>query len=464
MRLMIVQYGDYYGALKAREAGMPEEYRAQYYSLDAVDSFLDGAPCLVLCLGQVNKHEDDGHASSMRERRHGAYRIIDGDFMPSGSGLSYHWQAWKIAQVMQDIAENFAPTHLIIRTSGWVLAYMGRWALEHNVALLPLLADYVHMKPKAWHGWRSYMPLPSEIAVMQDSAVPLVCNHNYPASRSLVQAGVPEEKVVPWDWPAGPRPHLAMEKKQSTNSQTTNALQSNTLHLLYAGLLRQDKGVGDLLHAMALCRHMASPQQNYGLYGDAHKDCVSHMVADIYGDGPDALQLHTLAESLGLYGLDSTRDAVRFHGNVAHAQIQDMMHKAHLVVVPSRHAYPEGLPNVIYEALEAYTPLVISNHPSFLGRLQHGEACYVVDAGNPVQLAKALTLLRENEQRERLSQGIVGAWEGIQCPVRFADVLMQWRDYTLAPQSFSMPCLEHSLGHKREHSLAHLPQKQPLGR
>ena len=34
-----------------------------------------------------------------------------------------------------------------------------------------------------------------------------------------------------------------------------------------------------------------------------------------------------------------------------------------IVIVPSRHDYPEGLPMTIYEALAMRTPLVVSDHP-----------------------------------------------------------------------------------------------------
>lgn len=74
-------------------------------------------------------------------------------------------------------------------------------------------------------------------------------------------------------------------------------------------------------------------------------------------------------------------------------------------MVPSRHTYPEGLPNVIYEGLASRTPLVLSDHPAFLGRVAHETAGLVFAAGDPGSLAATLVRLsRSHDLYHRLSQ------------------------------------------------------------
>ncbi len=69
------------------------------------------------------------------------------------------------------------------------------------------------------------------------------------------------------------------------------------------------------------------------------------------------------------------------------------MRAADLVLVPSRHDYPEGLPNTLIEALAARTPVLISDHPAFANRLQRDRDCLVFRAGDPEDLAGQIARL-----------------------------------------------------------------------
>jgi glycosyltransferase involved in cell wall biosynthesis len=99
----------------------------------------------------------------------------------------------------------------------------------------------------------------------------------------------------------------------------------------FAGLISANKGVGDLVRAIALLRAQ----------GQAVR-------AEIAGRG-EVEHFRALAARLGV------GDAVHFLGSIPNAEVVARMRAAAVVAVPSHHAYPEGLPLTIYEALSART-------------------------------------------------------------------------------------------------------------
>ncbi|MFI3270510.1 MAG: glycosyltransferase [Pseudomonadota bacterium] len=454
MRLLIIQYGDYYKALKARDAGEPETYRAQYQSLDAVDRIIKGHPCMVICLENTTQQSKK---LLIQEKIYKNYQIIYGNFIPSISShnhfkknlvykiirkMLYRVKALQNMHILKKIVQDFAPSHLIIRTSGWILGDMGMWAIKNQIHLLPLLADYEEQK----QGLKKYIGL-RHLKVLHSKKVPLLCNHNYPACRSLVYAGVPANKVVPWDWTVIRKP---IDNKKHKNYTKDDAciynlaqkehiytVKNKRIELLYAGLLQYNKGVGDILHALAILRH--------------EKNVITEapftISLSICGTGPDEKELRTLGESLGLCGLGSGHDIIHFCGVLSNDEIWSRMQSATAVIVPSWHSYPEGMPNVIYEAFEAYTPIIASDHPSFLGRLKHGRGCMIFQAQQARSLARTIWAMGQDAQHERISDGIIDAWQAIQCPVSFEDVLVQWKEYTLYGKD--MPCLQHSIANMK---------------
>jgi glycosyltransferase involved in cell wall biosynthesis len=97
------------------------------------------------------------------------------------------------------------------------------------------------------------------------------------------------------------------------------------------------------------------------------------------------------------------------------------------VLVPSRHAYPEGLPMTIYEALCARTPLLVSDHPMFAGKVVHETSALVFRASDPLSLAQQATRLsRDAELYKRLSCESAAAWQALQCPVTWGELLTRW--------------------------------------
>ena len=387
MRLFMVQYGDYAQALDARARGDPETYRAQYYSLDAVDALLGRGKALVVGL--------DARPS---DERRGAYHLVTGRFEPRSSGLRYRFDARRSARAITALAREFAPTHAVIRAPGWVLTDVAAPLAAAGVAVLPLLADYFPVR-----GMLDRLRLRSQVRLLNSPAVAVCANHNYPACMSMVAAGVRPDKVVPWDWPPPSDPGDVQPKERG----------GGPVRLLYAGAVSEAKGVCELVDAMDAL-HL--------------EDCV----LTVCGTGPDLDGLRAVAST-----------AVEFLGLTPNRTVRDLMARAHLVVVPSRHEYPEGLPNVIYEAFEARTPVVCSDHPSFVMRLVDGVGCRVFRAGDAVDMARAVREAVAPEAYAALSRTTLEAWLGIQCPVSFGDLLEQWGRWTR--EGGELDALRHSV-------------------
>jgi glycosyltransferase involved in cell wall biosynthesis len=397
VRMMIVQFGDYLQALRARGANQPENYRAQYYSMECFERVSNLEEALVVCL-------DTAPYDVTWNRFH----LVGGRSIPVGSGWGYLWQAWRSGKHLIAMAERFGPSHIIIRTPDWPMVFVGGWALRKKIHLLPLFADYFYTT--TLKNRMRNVPL---IKILNHPDVPLVANHNYPACNSMALAGVIKTKIVPYDWPAMHDP------RGSTVKQLSN--QDLPLRLCYAGLLSAQKGVGDLLQALTL---LITSGMNIEL--------------DIFGTGPEKQAFEALAHDLAL------ASRVRFHGLTANKTVLENMRKAQLVVVPSRHAYPEGIPCVIYEALETRTPLIISDHPSFIPKLKDGCGCLIFQASRVNDLAACIKLgLSDPDLYASLSRSTLEAWNNIQCPVTFGQLIEDWLAFTTGGGNLS--CLNHSL-------------------
>jgi glycosyltransferase involved in cell wall biosynthesis len=288
------------------------------------------------------------------------------------------------------------------------MLFVGGWALRKKIPVLPLFADYFYagtLKARIKN-----FPL---IRILNRPEVPVVANHNYPACTSMALAGVDRKKIVPYDWPAINNPRASAPKEILPGAKS--------FRLVYAGQVSAQKGVGDLLQTLA---RLVEGGMNLEL--------------DIFGAGPEKDDFETMAGRL------QVANWVRFHGLTANTTVLDTMRQAHLVVVPSRHAYPEGIPCVIYESLETRTPVVISDHPSFLPKLREGNGCLIFQAGDVTHLAARLQeCLMNPDLYAELSKTAVSAWDAIQCPITFGQLLDDWLAFSLRVSDLS--CRRFSL-------------------
>jgi glycosyltransferase involved in cell wall biosynthesis len=161
----------------------------------------------------------------------------------------------------------------------------------------------------------------------------------------------------------------------------TAPAEANRPTAFFAGALVDAKGVGDCLQAVSILRRQ-DVRLSFEFAGAGDVDLRRSRAAEL-----DLL------------------DQVQFLGPIANAEVRLRMAKSDIVVIPSRHDYPEGLPNTIYEALASRTPAIISDHPAFANRLRHKETCMIFRASDPASLADEIAIvLRETSLFKHLSE------------------------------------------------------------
>ncbi|MFA9432466.1 glycosyltransferase family 4 protein [Egicoccus sp. AB-alg2] len=151
------------------------------------------------------------------------------------------------------------------------------------------------------------------------------------------------------------------------------------LRVVYAGRLHANKGLDDLLRAVAWLREQT---------------LVPAFTVDLLGQGPEEDRLRELATSLGL------EEVVRFCGPTD--DVLAAFARSDVFVLPSR---AEGLSNALLEALSVGLPAVVSDLPGNRVVVSDEHDGLVVDATSAPVLGEALArLLEDHELRHRLGE------------------------------------------------------------
>jgi glycosyltransferase involved in cell wall biosynthesis len=367
LRLTIVQYaGDYREAFERLSKGGRETYYAQRYSVDLVGSLAQRLEQVAVVCAITEQAYDTVLANGVRA---------------VGAGLKHGFRSSEIVPVLA----RTQPTRLSLTSP---MLPILRWANANGVRTIAPLADSFRkggLRTTLRHRLLSYY--------LNRPIVEWVGNHGISACLSLSDIGVSPEKIVPWDWPPSHRPCDHAPRKLRTGAR----------RLFYAGSLSPAKGVGDLLLATAQLR-----RNDPGL---------KLLLA---GRDPDGT-ITGLAKTLEL------DDIVEFLGVVPNEDVPARMREADVVIIPSRHEYPEGLPLTIYEALSARTPIIASDHPMFREALIDGESAIIFPGGDAGRLALAISKLLNNPGLyESLSVQSEHAWKRIQLPVSMGALLEAW--------------------------------------
>lgn len=363
--LVIVQYaGDFREAAIRLAQDGSETYRAQRYTVDYVQGLADRY-----------------HVTTITGLTSEAYDTV----LPSGArAIGAGFKDQFHTPTILGLLRKTAPDRLILRLPNPILL---RWAVKAGVPTLALLADSFPAKTLKERFKRRVIA-----HYLKSPHISLVANHGRRAARQLSDIGVPADKVVAWDFPAQDRPH-EREAKEAARGRK----------IMYAGLLSAAKGVDDLLNAAASLKQQGKP-----------------ITLDLYGRG-ETDRLTQLAETLGI-GAE-----VAFKGLIPNSEMVPAMAEADIIVVPSRHEYSEGLPLTIYEALCSRTPLVASDHPMFLENIEDGFSCLMFRGGNATELAAKIDeLLSTPPLYSKISSNAPEAWEKIQIPLKWADVIEDW--------------------------------------
>ncbi len=369
MRVLVIQYfGDYRKVFKYFSEGHDETYYGQKYSINAV--------------AEIGKKADDVATLCCRTKEPYDERLENG-VRAIGTGFVDKIPTQKLLKLVQD----YKPTHLIFRTPNRDLI---RWAIKNNLKILMLLADSFNTQ-----GLRGKIRNSQLANLLNHRQIEWVGNHNITASISLANIGVNPDKIIPWDWPYQINPDSFPAKSLSPHQKTWN--------IFYVGAVREDKGVGDVIEAIA---HLKKQGISVKMTA-AGKGEIEHFKSQ--------------AKSLHI------EDAVEFLGLVPNKTVIPRMREADCVVVPSRSEYPEGFPKSINEGLCSRTPIIASDHPMFVRKLSHRNNALLFPASHPIALAECIQeLISSPKLYQSLSSASSETWKNLQIPVKWANLIDHW--------------------------------------
>lgn len=368
VRIACVQHGDYGQAIKSLTQGSGETYHAQAYSVMAMERLCEGHSRMILSLDAPRSLEAD---------RQGVMIGVG----PQAWWVRPRRVAAKLrARRVVALLRHYRPTHVLIRSMEEAGIAALKWAIRSGLPCAVVVAGRFDLACADARRFASLCNHP---------LVALVGNHNRVATRSMIHCGLDSNKAVAWDWPPVGCPDEAPVRSLPRRQ---------VARLLFVGSLIEEKGVRDVVSAAACVR------------GHGHR---IHL--QIIGDGP-------LRSWVGSHA-GVAEGWLTVSGRLPLHAVAQAIGQSQLVVVPSRPAFPEGLPMIIYEALAQRTPLVLSDHPVFCDYFTEGEAVAFFRSGDSMALAETVAALLRNEVRYRaLSAHTLSAWRAIQCDMRFADV------------------------------------------
>lgn len=364
--LLIVQTGDFGAAWARMTDGAPETYRDQYASLRFVAGLARDFEVTTLAI--CARPHEELMAPGLRS-----------------IGVS---RAKLNRPRIASLLDGLTPARLILRSPfGPFLAE----ARRRHIPTLPCFADIF-----SGDGLRGRLRAWRLARLLTGPHVAGVANHSLNASRSTVTVlGLPPDRVIPWDW-SRIRPDGGIKTGMADPARP---------HCFYAGTLSEAKGLGDCLEALVI------------LHGQGLRARLS------VAGGGDPRPWAARAAALGL------GDCVDLLGVVPNAVVRASMTACDLVIVPSRPDYPEGLPNTIYEGLASRSPLILSDHPAFRGRIRDGTGGLVFKAGDPASLAAAIRrLCRDPVLYGQLSAGAEDALEALHVGLEWPDLVRHFLD------------------------------------
>jgi colanic acid/amylovoran biosynthesis glycosyltransferase len=148
---------------------------------------------------------------------------------------------------------------------------------------------------------------------------------------------------------------------------------------------------------------------------------------EIVGDGPLKQTLESQVEKLGLRG------RVQLVGAQSHAEVQQVLDRAQVLLVPSvtaRDGDQEGIPNVLREGMAVGVPVIGTNHSGIPELIEDGVSGYLVPERDPAAIVRAVRYLADHPEQwfplaktararveeddiEQLNDRLVGLLEGL---------------------------------------------------
>ena len=362
--MLIVQNGDFLGAIRNFERGEAEAYLDQKASVDFVCGLTEQTDVVVTSV---------------------APDAYDERPMPGLRTIGVSQREMYGADLAPRLLDEVAPTLAVPR---FPHAPLLRGLHQRGILSFPCFADiFSRVGLRETASRKGLGRVKYNHLIRRALASPFmtaVGNHSLSASRSLSDVlGLDERRIVPWEW--------TRLQPRSASDGAALVPEPGVFRLVYAGTVSVEKGVRDLVEAV-------------GQLGGG----VASIEVLVFGVGPFESEMETLAAAL------PERVSVKRMGRMPNLEVRRYMAGAQAVVVPSRPVYAEGLPNVIFEALAAGAALIVSDHPSFRDRLIDGQQALVARAGDSRSLASCIDrLMRDGSLRQRLRENTAETLAGL---------------------------------------------------
>ena len=378
-RIAIIQHGDYASAFRIFREDLPESYAGMKKSVDAIEAMIADQEFLLISL--------DGEA--YRSTHHQG--ILLGlpqrqlpRFVPRRLAA-----AWQRSQVMTEI-RRFAPTHILIRTSGQLAIDLLSYSASHGARCMVIFANVFEPDGKNRASTRRMIEL------LNQPFVERVANHLQPAVDSMIDCGLRSDKSVAYDVDLPPRRTTVEPKDLKT---------AKTCELVFAGNLVDSKGGADVVRATAELHRRGVPVR-----------------LSVFGDGPDRRNLERIAAQL-------PQEVVSFHGRQPNSVVGQAMRASTFVCVASHREFPEGMPMTLTEALASRSPVIASNHPVFVRAFEDGEGLRFVAEKQPQRIADAVEQLwNDPAEYRRLSESTTKALDRVKCQTVMSSLLKEWSE------------------------------------
>ncbi|MGV6818880.1 MAG: glycosyltransferase [Parvularcula sp.] len=368
MRICVIEASHVLEAIKNLDGGNKETYQGQSYSTSFIRSLASRADSLTVIGCLVDKVTDE--------------TFEDASFHT----LNYFADGGQRA--FDSLIRQVQPTHTILRLPFQEILANPDIQASRVAAMLADSFSVSGWGPRAIRTRYRHRQLASQL---NRDNVEVVANHNRAATRDLVKIGVAKAKTIPWEWPT---PHTP------DDFPAKSLPEEGEIELLYVGALTRAKGVFDLLKMLTYL--------------------PDHIHLTFVGKGNDA-EIRSTATALGV------ERRISLLGTIPNADVFSRMRNAQIVLVPSHHEYPEGLPKTIREGLTVRTPVVMTDHPMFQGYFTGSRGTAMVREQCPEALADGVReIVSTNREYKLHSEATKQAFEEIDCPNKWADIIDAW--------------------------------------
>lgn len=287
--------------------------------------------------------------------------------------------------------DTFSPDRVVLRLPDVTLL---KYLRKQSIPTLPVFADSFERMGLLRGRLKKYF-LSKEL---RHKSIKWVGNHQLNAALSLKNLGINPKKILPYDWEHDDTP-------ANWNKDIPEDICTKKLSVFFAGGISKQKGVYDLIKSIKYIKE-AGRIVNVKIAGNGCND-----------------SLDSFTKNLGV------KDSVEFLGLIDHEEVLTNMNISDVVVVPSHHAYPEGLPMTIMESLMVHTPVIASNHPMFVGRLGSRGAVQFFQEQKPKYLAKKiLSVCGDIERYREMCINAPYEWNELILDLKWADMINLWID------------------------------------